>query len=212
VRCKFALALLPVRLRSASTWSDVLCLTIKCSQEGSSDTDLGSPLSQCRNMALQLDANALGAVTKLLDKVTDKRESHQDVAALEQLKSFCKQSDENIIWFSSVLLHRLKEEHAQVLLVPSTLTGSINSRCAKDSSLWQYLTCPNLCVMPASSPHAVTTALHPSCISPLRHATLHHLDFLPDCLCGCVVCDRLGCMWSTFRTSFFSAAKLSAII
>ncbi|KAA6425451.1 MAG: UV-stimulated scaffold A protein [Trebouxia sp. A1-2] len=67
-------------------------------------------------MALQLDANALGALTKLLDKVTDKHESHQDTAALQQIKSFCKQSDENITWFSSVLLHRLKEDHAQTRL------------------------------------------------------------------------------------------------
>lgn len=97
-------------------------------------------------MALQLDANALGALTKLLDKVTDKHESHQDTAALQQIKSFCKQSDENITWFSSVLLHRLKEDHAQVLVVPGISTGSISPRCARDSSLWQYPTCPNLCV------------------------------------------------------------------
>lgn len=86
-------------------------------------------------MALQLDANALGAITKLLDKVTDKHEFHQDAAALQQIKSFCKQSDENIFWFSSVLLHRLKEDHAQVLVVLGISTGSINLQCAKDSSL-----------------------------------------------------------------------------
>ncbi len=130
-------------------------------------------------MALQLDANALGAVTKLLDKVTDKHESHQDAAALQQIKSFCKQSDENITWFSSALLHRLKEDHAQVLVVPGISTGSTNPRCAKDSSLWQYPTSPNLCVTPDSSLRAVTTALHPACIFPLRHVMLHHLILLP---------------------------------
>lgn len=66
-------------------------------------------------MALQLDATAFGALTKLLDKVTDKHESHQDAVALQQIKAFCKQSDENITWLSTVLLHRLKEDHAQVL-------------------------------------------------------------------------------------------------
>jgi hypothetical protein len=111
-------------------------------------------------MALQLDANALGAVTKLLDKVTDKHESHQDVAALQQLKSFCKQSDENITWFSSVLLHRLKEDHAQVMVVPSTSAGSINPWCAKDSSLWQYPNCPNSCVKPDSSPYCSAPIMH----------------------------------------------------
>ena len=65
-------------------------------------------------MALHLDAAALGAVNKLLDKITDKHESHQDAAAVQQLKLFCKQSDENITWISSVLLHRLKDDHAQV--------------------------------------------------------------------------------------------------
>ena len=65
-------------------------------------------------MALRLDAAALGAVTKILDKITDKHESHQDAAAVQQIKSFCKQSDENITWVSSVLLHRLKDDHAQV--------------------------------------------------------------------------------------------------
>ncbi len=85
-------------------------------------------------MALQLDASALGAVTKLLDKVTDKHESHQDAVAVQQLKSFCKQSDENITWFSSVLLHRLKEDHAQVLVVLGISIGNINLQCAKDCS------------------------------------------------------------------------------
>ena len=68
-------------------------------------------------MVFQLDAAALAALTKLLDQVTDKHESHQDAAALQQIRAFCKQSDENISWVSSVLLHRLKDEHAQVLFL-----------------------------------------------------------------------------------------------
>lgn len=79
-------------------------------------------------MALQLDANALGAITKLLDKVTDKHEFHQDAAALQQIKSFCKQSDENIFWFSSVLLHRLKEDHAQTRLHVVNLSDQLFHR------------------------------------------------------------------------------------
>ena len=68
-------------------------------------------------MAQQLDAIALGVVAKLLDKLTEKHETHQDAAAMQQVKAFCKQSDENIAWFSTALLHRLKDEHAQVTFV-----------------------------------------------------------------------------------------------
>lgn len=74
-------------------------------------------------MALELDATAFGALTKLLDKATDKHECHQDTAAVQQIKAFCKQSDENIIWISTVLLHRLKEDHAQVKAVNPHLTS-----------------------------------------------------------------------------------------
>ncbi len=128
-------------------------------------------------MALQLDANALGAVTKLLDKVTDKHESHQDAAALQQIKSFCKQSDENITWFSSVLLHRLKEDDAQVLVVPGISTA-VSTHGVRKTHVCGSTRLVQTCV-PDSSPRAVTTALHPSCIFPLRHVTLHHLSFLP---------------------------------
>lgn len=65
-------------------------------------------------MARQVDATAVTVLTKLLDKLTDKHETHQDGAAVQQMKAFCKQSDENIILTSTALLHRLKEEHAQV--------------------------------------------------------------------------------------------------
>lgn len=65
-------------------------------------------------MARQLDPTALTVLTKLLDKVTDKHETHQDGAAVQQIKALCKQSDENITLTSSALLHRLKEDHAQV--------------------------------------------------------------------------------------------------
>ena len=65
-------------------------------------------------MARQLDATAFAALTKLLDNATDKHETHQDGAAVQQIKAFCKQSDENINWISTALLHSLKEEHAQV--------------------------------------------------------------------------------------------------
>ena len=65
-------------------------------------------------MTRQLDLTALTVMTKLLDKVTDKQETHQDGAALQQIKAFCKYSDDNIIWISGVLLHRLKDDHAQV--------------------------------------------------------------------------------------------------
>lgn len=65
-------------------------------------------------MTRQLDSTAFAALTKLLDKLTDKQETHQDVQALQQIKAFCKYSDENITWISGMLLHRLKEDHAQV--------------------------------------------------------------------------------------------------
>ena len=83
-------------------------------------------------MARHLDASAFAALTKLLDKVTDKHKTHQDGAALQQIKAFCKQSVENIIWISSVTLHRLKEEHAQVPYAGSPdIFARYNCDCAQ---------------------------------------------------------------------------------
>ena len=102
-------------------------------------------------MARQLDATAFAALTKLLDKVTDKHEAHQDSAVIQQIKAFCKQSDENITWISSVLLHRLKEEHAQVSHPREILLCTL----MKTMSASQH---PALTLLPLLAPNHISAA------------------------------------------------------
>ena len=63
-----------------------------------------------------MEAKALHYMSSLLDKATDKHETHPSPAILKQVRDFCKESDANILWVSGVLLHRLSDDHAQVLL------------------------------------------------------------------------------------------------
>ena len=97
-----------------------------------------------RFMARQLDATASAALTKLLDKVTDKHETHQDGAAVQQIKAFCKQSDENITWISSALLHTLKEKHAQV-------THAFSHRCLLNAAHVMRFASPCVTTAPISA-------------------------------------------------------------
>lgn len=73
-------------------------------------------------MASQGDAKALHALTGLLDKATDKHETHPSPAILKAIRDFCKESDANIPWISKLLLHRLSDDHAQVALVAASYT------------------------------------------------------------------------------------------
>ena len=71
-------------------------------------------------MAIQADAKALHTLTGLLDKATDKNETHPSPAILKAIRDFCKESDANIPFVAKVLLHRLSDDHPQVALIAAS--------------------------------------------------------------------------------------------
>lgn len=83
------------------------------------------------------DAKTVHTLTCLLEKATDKHETHPSPAVLKAIRDICKESDVNISWIAGVLLHRLSDEHAQVDSCRSScVLQRAGKQCAPRMTLW----------------------------------------------------------------------------